>query len=201
VFYRADSRDHGLPHDPFKAIVAPRPIGWIGTRGADGGRNLGPYSFFNIVSDSPKIVMFSSSGYKHSARNAAETGVFTVNYVSADLMAAMNASSAAVPYGVDEFDLAGLTAAQGELVDAPYVAEAKAVFECRVTQIIRPVGLDGREADAHMVFGQVVGIRIDDAVIRGGRFDVALARPVTRLGYMDYAEAGPLFELTRPKVG
>jgi flavin reductase (DIM6/NTAB) family NADH-FMN oxidoreductase RutF len=201
VFYRADSRDHGLPHDPFKAIVAPRPIGWIGTRGADGSRNLGPYSFFNIVSDAPKIVMFSSSGYKHSARNAEETGVFTVNYVSADLVEAMNASSAAVPYGVDEFDLAGLTAAQGEMVDAPYVAEAKAVLECKVTQIIRPVDLDGREADSHMVFGQVVGIRIDDAVIRNGRFDVALARPVTRLGYMDYAEAGSLFELARPKVG
>lgn len=201
MFYKADTRDHGLPHDPFKAIVAPRPIGWIGTRGADGGRNLGPYSFFNTVCDTPKIVMFSSSGYKHSARNAAVSGVFTVNYVSADLMAAMNASSAAVPYGVDEFELAGLTAAQGEMVDAPYVAEAKAVLECKVTQIIRPVDLDGRETDSHMVFGQVVGIRIDDAVVRNGRFDVALARPVTRLGYMDYAEAGPLFELARPKVG
>jgi flavin reductase (DIM6/NTAB) family NADH-FMN oxidoreductase RutF len=201
MFYRADTRDHGMEHDPFKAIVAPRPIGWIGTRGADGSRNLSPYSFFNIVSDRPKIVMFSSSGFKHSARNASETGEFTVNYVSGDLIDKMNASSAPVEYGVDEFALAGLVPVKGELVDAPYVGGARAVLECKVTQILRPIGLDGQEADSHMVFGQVIGIHIDEAIIRNGRVDMALARPVTRLGYMDYAETTDVFELARPTKG
>jgi len=201
MFYLADTRDHGMAHDPFKAIIAPRPIGWIGTRGADGSRNLSPYSFFNIVSDRPKIVMFSSSGFKHSARNASETGEFTVNYVSGDLIDKMNASSAPVEYGVDEFALAGLVPVKGELVDAPYVGGARAVLECKVTQILRPIGLDGQEADSHMVFGQVIGIHIDEAIIRNGRVDMALARPVTRLGYMDYAETTDVFELARPTKG
>ena len=108
MFYAADSRDHWMRHDPFKAIVAPRPIGWIGTKGLDGSRNLSPYSFFNAISDDPKIVMFSAGRGKDSARNAEETGVFTVSLVSADLAAAMNASSVSVPYGVDEFQIAGL---------------------------------------------------------------------------------------------
>ena len=110
---------HGLPHDPFKALVAPRPIGWIGTRGKDGSRNLAPYSFFNIVSEVPKIVMFSSSGAKDSGRNAEETGVFTASLASFDLLEKMNASSIAAPYGTDEFDLTGLTPVDGTLVDAP----------------------------------------------------------------------------------
>ena len=198
MFYDTQSNRHGLAHDPFKAIVAPRPIGWIGSKGRDGSINLSPYSFFNAVSDRPKIVMFSSSGRKDSLRNASETGVFTVNFVSADLLLAMNASSVAVPYGTDEFAIAGLSAVPGRLVDAPYVGEAHAVLECRVTEIHTLKTIEGADSDSHAVFGQVVGIHIDEGMIRDGRFDVALARPVTRLGYMDYAEVQPVFELLRP---
>lgn len=198
MFYAADSRDHGMRHDPFKAIVSPRPIGWIGTKGKDGSRNLSPYSFFNAISDKPKIVMFSSGRGNDSPRNAEETGVFTTSFVSRNLVRQMNESSVVVPYGVDEFEIAGLTAEPGRMVDAPYVKEAFAALECRVIQIVRPHGLDGGEANAIVVFGQVVGIHIDEAIIRDGRLDMSLARPVGRMGYMDYAEASDVFELKRP---
>lgn len=199
MFYDTQSNAHGMAHDPFKAIVAPRPIGWIGSRGRDGSRNLSPYSFFNAVSDRPKIIMFSSSGRKDSLRNVEETGVFTANFVSGSLIDAMSASSVAVPYGTDEFAIAGLTPVDGRLVDAPYVAEAVAVLECRVTTITTLKDMHGADTDSHAVFGQVVGIHIDESVIREGRFDLALAQPIMRLGYMDYAGIGPIFELARPK--
>ena len=199
MFYETAANAHGLRHDPFKAIVAPRPIGWIGTKGNDGSFNLSPYSFFNVVSDNPKIVMFSSSGRKHSLRNAEETGVFTASLVSRDLVEKTNLSSRAVDYGVDEFQLAGLTSKMGLVVDAPFVAEAHAALECRVTQILQPVGLDGEAADSWMVFGQVVAIHIDDSIIRNGRLDMGLARPIGRMGYMDYCDGGSdVFELQRP---
>lgn len=199
MFYETAANAHGLRHDPFKAIVAPRPIGWIGTKGKDGSFNLSPYSFFNVVSDNPKIVMFSSSGRKHSLRNAEETGVFTASLVSRDLVEKTNLSSRAVDYGVDEFQLAGLTSEMGRVVEAPFVAEAHAALECRVTQILQPVGLDGEAADSWMVFGQVVAIHIDDSIIRDGRLDMGLARPIGRMGYMDYCDGGSdVFELQRP---
>ncbi|QEE43794.1 flavin reductase family protein [Rhizobium sp. WL3] len=198
MFYDTESNAHGMAHDPFKAIVAPRPIGWIGSKGRDGSRNLSPYSFFNAVGDRPKMVMFSSSGRKDSLRNVEETGVFTASFVSRSLLDQMSASSAAVPYEEDEFALAGLTAAQGRLVDAPYVGEAVAALECRVTKVLTLPDMDGNETDSHAVFGQVVGIHIADAMIRDGRFDLAFAEPIMRLGYMDYAGMGPVFELRRP---
>lgn len=200
MFYPTDTNKHGLAHDPFKAIVSPRPIGWIGSKGKDGSINLAPYSFFNAISDRPKLVMFSSAGRKHSQRNAAETGEFTCNFVSRNLVEKMNISSAAVPYGVDEFALSGLTSRQGELVDAPYVAEAFAVLECKVTEIIEPKSLSGEPSENVMVFGQVVGIHIDEAIVRDGRLDMALARPVARMGYMDYSEGSEVFEMFRPQV-
>jgi flavin reductase (DIM6/NTAB) family NADH-FMN oxidoreductase RutF len=199
MFYRTDTNAHGMRHDPFKAIVAPRPIGWIGTKGRDGSLNLSPYSFFNIVSDKPKIVMFASSGRKHSLRNAEETGVFTASLASRHLAEQVNASSAAVDYGVSEFDIAGLGAMPGQIVDAPYVAEAYTVLECRLTEIIQPKGLDGEGAESFMVLGQVVGIHIQDDIIRDGRIDMGLARPIARMGYRDYADGGSdVFELVRP---
>lgn len=198
MFYDTESNAHGMAHDPFKAIVAPRPIGWIGSKGRDGSRNLSPYSFFNAVGDRPKMVMFSSSGRKDSLRNVEETGVFTASFVSRSLLDQMTASSAAVPYGEDEFALAGLTAAQGRLVDAPYVGEAVAALECRVTKVLTLPDMEGNETDSHAVFGQVVGIHIAEAMIRDGRFDLAFAEPIMRLGYMDYAGMGPVFELRRP---
>ncbi|MDO6964063.1 flavin reductase family protein [Rhizobium alvei] len=200
MFYAAETRDHGLPHDPFKAIVAPRPIGWIGSKGRDGSFNLSPYSFFTVVSDRPKIIMFSSSGRKDSLQNAEETGVFTASLVSAPLIKQMNASSVAVPYGTDEFAIAGLTPVIGRMVDAPYVGEAFAALECRVTEIRQPLDVNGQPSGAWMVFGQVVGIHIDEQIIRDGRIDIAVAAPVTRLGYMDYATTTETYELFRPKA-
>ncbi|MGV1757520.1 flavin reductase family protein [Rhizobium sp. A22-96] len=200
MFYTTDTNRHGLARDPFKAIVAPRPIGWIGSKGRDGSLNLSPYSFFNAVSDQPKLVMFSSAGRKDSVRNVEETGVFTANLVSRNIAEKMNQSSIAVPYGVNEFELAGLTARQGELVDAPYVGEAFAVLECRVTEILEPKGLDGEASENIMVIGQVVGIHIDETIIRDGRLDMALARPIARMGYMDYSEGSDVFEMIRPKA-
>lgn len=201
MFYTTDTNQHGMPHDPFKAIVAPRPIGWIGSKGKDGTLNLSPYSFFNAISDKPKLVMFSSSGQKDSLRNVRETGVFTASLVSRHLVDQMNASSAPVDYAVNEFDLAGLTAKNGEVVDAPYVSEALAALECRVTQIIQPTDIDGKPANSWVVFGQVIGIHIAEDIIRDGRIDMSLARPVARMGYMDYADGGSdVFQLTRPKA-
>ncbi|MDH4441323.1 MAG: flavin reductase family protein [Rhizobium sp.] len=200
MFYDTASNAHGMAHDPFKAIVAPRPIGWIGTKGRDGSQNLSPYSFFNAVGDHPKMVMFSSSGRKDSLRNAEETGVFTTSFVSRSLLMQMSQSSAAVPYGTDEFALAGLTAMDGRVVDAPYVAEAVAVLECRVTMVTTLPDIEGAATDSHAVFGQVMGIHIDERVISNGRFDLALADPILRAGYMDYAGISPLIELARPRV-
>ena len=202
LFYETGANAHGLKHDPFKAIVAPRPIGWIGTKAVDGRRNLSPYSFFNAVSDTPKLVMFSSAGHKDSVTNIEETGVFTCSLASRHLAEKMNASSIVVPRGVDEFELAGLTPVAGQLVDAPYVGEAYAALECLMTQILRPVDVDGRESDNWVVFGQVVGIHISPEIIRDGLLDMAIARPLGRMGYMDYADGGAdVFAMMRPKAG
>ncbi|MGQ3280758.1 MAG: flavin reductase family protein, partial [Shinella sp.] len=199
-FYETAQNAHGLKHDPFKAIVAPRPIGWIGTKAANGGLNLSPYSFFNAISDRPKLVMFSSSGHKDSVTNIEETGVFTCSLASRHLAERMNLSSATVPREVDEFDLSGLTPVTGRLVDAPYVGEAYAALECRATQILRPVDIEGRETDNWVVFGQVVGIHISPEILRDGMIDMAVARPLGRMGYMDYADGGAdVFAMTRPK--
>ncbi|KQY14628.1 flavin reductase family protein [Rhizobium sp. Root482] len=199
MFYETAENAHGLAHDPFKAIVSPRPIGWIGSRAGDGSLNLAPYSFFNAISDKPKLVMFSSAGRKDSVRNIEESGEFTANFVSFDLKEAMNATSAPAPHGISEFALAGLTPVTGRIVAAPYVGEAYAALECKVTQIFRPQALDGSESENHVVIGQVVGIHIREEAIRDGRFDMAKARPVGRMGYMDYCESGEVFEMLRPK--
>ncbi|MGG7579798.1 flavin reductase family protein [Rhizobium sp. Nf11,1] len=200
MFYTTDSNRHGLAHDPFKAIVSPRPIGWIGSKGRDGSINLAPYSFFNAVADRPKLVMFSSAGRKDSQRNAGETGAFTCNFVSRDLAEKMNLSSAALPYGNSEFDFAGLTPKQSKLIDSPYVGEAYAVLECRVTEIIEPKTLSGAPSENVLVFGEVVGIHIDEAIVRDGRLDMSIARPVARMGYMDYSEGSDVFEMFRPQI-
>ncbi|OHV85295.1 flavin reductase family protein [Ensifer sp. LCM 4579] len=199
MFYETASNRHGLPHDPFKAIVSPRPIGWIGTRAADGSLNLAPYSFFNAISDRPKLVMFSSSGYKDSVRNIEETGEFTASFASRNLSEAVNLTSVAAPHGESEFTIAGLTPVEGTLVRAPFVGEAFAALECRMTEILRPRGLDGTVSDSYVVFGEVVGIHIREEAIRDGRFDVASVKPLARLGYMDYCDGGDVFAMMRPK--
>lgn len=199
MFYETAANRHGLPHDPFKAIVSPRPIGWIGTRAADGSLNLAPYSFFNAISDRPKLVMFSSSTYKDSVRNIEETAEFTASFASRNLSAAVNLTSVAAPHGESEFEIAGLTPVEGTLVKAPFVGEAFAALECRMTEIVRPKGLDGAASESYVVFGEVVGIHIRDEAIRDGRFDAAIVRPLARLGYMDYCDGGDVFEMVRPK--
>lgn len=200
MFYETEKNDHGLPHNPFKAIVAPRPIGWIGSLDAEGRPNLAPYSYFNAVGDNPPMVIFSSSGFKDSVSNIEACGDFTCSLATLDLKEAMNMSSGAFKHGVSEFEKAGLTAAPSRLVKSPHVAEAKAVLECRYLQTIRPRALDGHEVDSWIVLGQVVGIHIADDAIVDGRFDVTKVKTISRLGYMDYAAVEEVFQMRRPKV-
>jgi flavin reductase (DIM6/NTAB) family NADH-FMN oxidoreductase RutF len=198
MFYEP-SKGHGLPHDPFKAIVAPRPIGWISSLAADGSVNLAPYSFFNALGTHPHLVMFSSEGRKDSVSFAGETGEFVANLVSRDLAEKMNASAVDAPRGVSEFDYAGLTAVPSRLVNAPRVGEALAALECKVTDILEPKGLDGRPAGNVIVFGEVVGVHIDEKVLTDGLFDIVKAGTVARLGYMDYAAVTETFQMRRPR--
>ncbi|WP_298818123.1 flavin reductase family protein [uncultured Roseibium sp.] len=200
MFYDTEKNDHGLPHNPFKAIVAPRPIGWISSQDKDGRTNLAPYSFFNCVCDRPPIVLFSSSGYKDSVANVDTTGEFVCNMASWDLKDEMNLSSAAVPHETSEFDLTGLEMAPSRLVGPPRVAKAVTALECKHLQTLQMKGLDGKEADSWVVFGQVVGVHIDDSIIVDGRVDVTRYKPLSRLGYMDYAVIEKVFEMGRPKT-
>ena len=190
---------HRLPHDPLKAIIAPRPIGWISSVSAAGVVNLAPYSFFNMVSDEPPMVMFSSNGWKDSVRNVSDTGEFVANLAVRFLAEAMNASSAAVPPEVDEMAMAGIAKAPSVLVAPPRVAEAPAALECKCVSIQRLHGLDGAESSNYMVVGQIVGVHIDPAFLKEGIFDTAAAAPLGRCGYRgDYAEVTSLFEMVRP---
>ncbi|MBR0869403.1 flavin reductase family protein [Bradyrhizobium tropiciagri] len=192
---------HGLKHDPFNAIVAPRPIGWISSRDAKGNINLAPYSFFNAFSYKPPIVGFSSTVWKDSAANVLETKEFCWNLVTMDLAKRMNATAAHVARDVDEFTIAGLTAAPSRLVNVPRVAESPASFECKVTEIIRLKGADGRDAEAWVTFGEVVAVHIDKALIRDGIYQTQLAHPIARAGRRgDYFEMTPetMFEMVRP---
>ena len=200
MYYDAVENQHGLPHDPFKSIVAPRPIGWIGTNSKDGVPNLAPYSFFNAFSDRPHIIGFSSSGYKDSVRNVDATGNFTCSFVSADLLEQMNVSSAAYDSGINEFDEAGLSVRESVAIAAPGVEGALAILECQHLETKHLTDLSGNFADSYLVLAQVVGIYIDDSCIVNGRFDITSARPAARLGYMDYAVVDDVFEMFRPKL-
>jgi flavin reductase (DIM6/NTAB) family NADH-FMN oxidoreductase RutF len=192
---------HGLAHDPFNAIVGPRPIGWVSTRGADGSVNLAPYSFFNAFNYHPPIIGFSSNGAKDSLRNARETGEFVWNLVTRALAGPMNESCAAVPYSTDEFALAGLTQRAARLVAAPMVAEARVAFECKVADIVRLKSHTGAPAAAWLVLGEVVGVHIDRALLPDGVFDTFGAGIVLRAGGPSaYAEITPetRFDMRRP---
>jgi flavin reductase (DIM6/NTAB) family NADH-FMN oxidoreductase RutF len=193
------AKGHGLPHDPFKAIVAPRPVGWISTVDAQGLMNLAPYSFFNAVCDQPPILMFCSAGWKDSVANVEATGEFVWNLATRPLAQAMNITSAAVPHETSEFDLAGLTAAPSRLVKAPRVAQTPAALECRRLQITQLHDLEGAPTGNFMVLGQVVAVHIDPAFLIDGLFDTAAAQPIGRCGYRgDYAEVDHLFQMARP---
>jgi flavin reductase (DIM6/NTAB) family NADH-FMN oxidoreductase RutF len=198
MFYEP-SDGHGLPHDPFKALVSPRPIGWISTVNGAGKINLAPYSYFNALSAKPPLVWFSSDGEKDSATAAGETREFVANLVSRDLAEKMAATSVNAPRGISEFDYAGLTMAPSALVRPPRVAEAPAALECKVTDILRPRGLDGQEVGSVVVIGEVVGIYINDAYLTDGLFDAVKAGNVSRLGYLDYSSIDRTFAMQRPR--
>jgi flavin reductase (DIM6/NTAB) family NADH-FMN oxidoreductase RutF len=200
VFFEP-SKGHGLPRNPFKAIVAPRPIGWISTRAGDGTPNLAPYSFFNAVCDTPPIVMFSSSGRKDSVSIIEETGEFVCNFVGEKQFKAMSQTSFAYERGISEFAEAGLAEAECRLVKAPRVAGAPAALECAVTEISRLKDRNGDVTGNWAVFGEVIGVHIDDSMLTDGFFDLAKAKPVTRLGYLDYGMAPEIVTLPRPKSG
>lgn len=197
MFY--DTPDgHGLPWDPFKAIVTPRPIGWISTVDAQGRANLAPYSFFNAMASRPNMIGFTSEGLKHSPRNARDSGEFVFNLATLPLMRAMNATSTDLDDGESEFDFAGLAMAESKIVRAPRVAASPAALECRVVHFTEFDDVDGRPTDRFLVVGQVVGVHIDEAFIEDGRFDAVRAQTIARCGYRDYALVSELFELLRP---
>ena len=191
---------HGLPHDPFNAIVGPRPIGWVSTRSGSGAVNLAPYSFFNAFNYTPPLIGFSSIGYKDSVRNIEETGEFVWNLATRPNAEAMNASCAAVAPGVNEFTLSGLTEIASAKVAPPRVAESPVSFECKLTQLIRLQGVDGVPVDTWMVFGEVVAVHIARRLLKDGVYDTAAAEPILRGGGpADYFELGPKFKMYRPR--
>ena len=189
---------HGLPHDPFKAIVAPRPIGWISTVDRLGRPNLAPYSFFNGVCDSPPMVMFSSAGMKHSAANARATGEFVCNFSSLALKEAMNVSSAPLAAGDSEFDAAGLLKAACRTVRVPRVAASPAALECKTVSVTELMDRFGKPTDRWVVIGQVTGVHIHDEFLVDGTFDTAKAGALARCGYMDYSATTETFAMRRP---
>ena len=204
MFYETDDNRHGLPHDPFKSCVIPRPIGWISTLSAQNVVNLAPYSFFNGVASAPPMVMFASNGpaanpTKDTLANCAETGEFVFNMATWDLREAMNRSSAPVGAEADEFELANLEKAPSVLVKPPRVKASPIHMECQVHQIVDLPCTDPKGRNA-MVLGRVVGIHIDDAVLTGGLVDMAKLRPIARLGYMDYTRVDLVFDMARPSA-
>lgn len=201
MIYSATKDDLGFAHDPFKAIVAPRPIGWITALSAKGEVNLSPYSFFNAISSRPNIVMFSSENKKDAVAFIEETGEFTCSLVTRALAQPMNLTSAPLPRGESEYAHAGLEMAPSRFVKPPRVAGTPAALECKLLSIQQLHDIDGQAVPRWMVLGQVVGTFIDDAYVKDGRFDTAGANPIARCGYADYAEVTSLFSITRPAGG
>ena len=202
MFYKTDEA-HGLPHDPFKSCVVPRPIAWVTTRHPNGAVNLAPYSFFNALASEPPMVMIAFNGYhadggeKDSLHNIKASGDFVVNMVPLALQTAMNITSGPHAHDVDELELAGLTAVESRLVKAPRVAEAPVHLEC---EFFQQVELPSTQPDSinRMVIGRVVGIHIDDEVLVDGLIDIDRIKPLARLGYQDYTAVERVFTMTRP---
>ncbi|MBJ3774880.1 flavin reductase family protein [Acuticoccus mangrovi] len=198
MHYDARRNDHGLPHDPFKALVAPRPIGWISTVDAKGQANLAPYSYFNAICDKPHLVMFSSMGRKDTLSNIEATGAFVCNLATYALREAVNMTSAPAPHGVSEFELAGLVPAPSVAVAPPRVAQAPVALECELVRVLPLTDAAGAPARYTAAIGEVVHIHIDDAIIRDGIVDLAAAGAIARCGYRQYAHVDSLFEMKRP---
>ena len=195
-------KDAGLTHNPLKAIVSPRPIGWISSKGADGSVNLAPYSFFNAISENPAMVIFSAdcSGHDHrkdSLRNVEETGEFVVNIVGQTQFDAMNMSSESLEYGENEFLHAGLEMVDSETVSPPRVGGVPAALECRLFQTV-PLPRDDAGRGYVMVMGTITGIYVDEMVIKDGKLDYTAFTPISRLGYRDYARVTDIFQVARP---
>jgi flavin reductase (DIM6/NTAB) family NADH-FMN oxidoreductase RutF len=186
MFYEPRNKDHGLPHDPFTAIVTPRPIGWITSISAKGEVNLAPYSFFNSVSSDPPIVMFASDGRKHTIDFVEQTREFVCNLATWDLRDQVKETSWQYARGTDEMTAAGLTAAPSRLVKPPRVAASPCALECRLLEILQLTDLDGRPSPRFIAFGQVVGVHIDDRYLKDGLLDTAAMRPIARAGYQEY---------------
>nr|MBF0683032.1 flavin reductase family protein [Pseudomonas sp.] len=202
MYYYEPAQGHGLPHDPFNAIVGPRPIGWISSQDAEGRLNLAPYSFFNAFNYTPPIIGFSSVGRKDSLNNIEATGEFCWNLATRPLAEAMNQSCAAVAPEVDEFALSGLTPAASKVVAVPRVLESPVSFECKVTQIIQLQGADKTLVPSWLVLGEVVAVHIAQALLVDGIYDTAAAEPILRGGGpADYFQVGPeaRFQMYRPK--
>ncbi|NND18450.1 MAG: flavin reductase family protein [Silicimonas sp.] len=199
MFYRPED-GHGLPHNPFNAVVTPRPIGWISTRGSDGSENLAPYSFFNAVAYTPPQVMFASTsakpdreGTKDSVANIRDTGIFCVNIVEYAMREVMNQTSGPWAREVDEFDKAGITREACRVIPCSRVADAPASLECELTEIVTLRGETN-----FLVLGEVVGVHLRDDCLVDGAFDVLKYQPLTRLGYRDYSRITEVFSLKRP---
>ena len=202
IFFEPKNRDRKLfPHDPFKGVIVPRPIGWVSTMSRAGELNLAPYSYFNGFNSWPQIVGFASESMKDSASFAIETGEFVWSMATWALRDQMNATSAGLPRGQSEFEYAGLATAPCRLVRAPRVAESPAAMECKLTQVVRVLDMDGRETGGVVVYGQVVGMHLDERCLKNGRFDLAAVQPIARCGYDEYAVVERVFSMKRPDSG
>ena len=202
IFFEPQKRDRTLfPHDPFKGVIVPRPIGWISTMSRAGQVNLAPYSYFNGFNSWPQIVGFASESVKDSASFAIETGEFVWSMATWALREKMNATSEGLPRGQSEFVHAGLATAPSTLVRPPRVADSPAALECKVTQVLKLLNTEGKEAGGTVVFGQVIGFHIDERCMRSGRFDLAAVQPIARCGYDEYAVVERVFSLKRPASG
>ena len=198
MYYDPRRNTHGLSHNPMTALVVPRPIGWISTVSRSGVVNLAPYSFFNVVSGAPPFIMFASKPRKDSQRNAEETGEFVYNMATYDLREAVNASSAEFGPAISEPDRIGLEMAPCREVKPPRVARSPVALECKYYKTVELVSSDGTRNTSSVILGEVVGIHIDDALITDGMVDITKARPIARLGYMDYCVVDEVFEMMRP---
>ena len=202
IFFEPKKRDRTLfPHDPFKGVIVPRPIGWVSTMSRAGQLNLAPYSFFNGFNSWPQIVGFASESMKDSASFAIETGEFVWSMATWALRDQMNATSEGLPRGQNEFEYAGLATAPSTLVRPPRVAASPAALECKVTQGLKLQNTEGKETGATVVFGQVIGFHIDERCMKNGRFDLAAVQPIARCGYDEYAVVERVFSMKRPESG
>ena len=202
IHFYEPSQGHGLPHDPFNAIVGPRPIGWISSQDAQGRLNLAPYSFFNAFNYIPPIIGFCSVGRKDSLNNIEQNGEFVWNLATRPLAEAMNQSCAMVAPEVNEFELAGLTTVPSRVISVPRVAETPVSFECKVTQIIQLQRADQELVPSWLILGEVVAVHIARHLLKDGIYDTAAAEPILRGGGpADYFQLGPeaLFKMHRPR--